>query len=325
MFKSRFSKAVLFVLGLFIVITALVGLQTPRDFPVDTVVTIEKNTGLTHTAQMLMEKHVIGSAFLYKVAVVLMGGHKNIMAGDYVFDAPQPLFTVARRTIKGNYGLTTYKVTIPEGSTSKDIGWIILKEIPDFNAPAFLSLAKPLEGYLFPDTYLFYSNVKPQEVVKMLTDTFDEKISTLKTSIGVFVQASSKATSSRVTSEQVLTMASIVEREAMNAEDRKIISGILWKRYKAGMALQVDAPFHYLYNKPSSELTLDDLKIDSPYNTYVYKGLPPGPISNPGLETIQDTIAPKETKYWYYLSDKDGKMHYAEDLEGHVKNKQKYL
>ena len=120
-------------------------------------------------------------------------------------------------------------------------------------------------------------------------------------------------------------MASIIEREAITPEARRIVSGILWKRIKMGMPLQVDATFAYVNGKNTYELTAEDLHIDSKYNTYEYKGLPPGPICNPGLDSIIATIEPTATPYLYYLSEKNGTMHYAKTFEEHKMNKVKYM
>jgi len=120
-------------------------------------------------------------------------------------------------------------------------------------------------------------------------------------------------------------MASILEGEALTTSDRKLVAGVLWRRLEIGMPLQVDATFSYVNGKTTFELTLDDLKIDSPYNTYKYKGLPPTPINNPGLNSINAALYPTKTKYLYFLSGNDGKMHYARTFEEHKRNRQLYL
>jgi len=120
-------------------------------------------------------------------------------------------------------------------------------------------------------------------------------------------------------------MASLIEKESSGDEDRSIISGILWKRFNNNRPLQVDATLSYLLGKKSQDLTVDDLNIDSPYNTYRYPGLPVGPIGNPGLEAIQAAIYPKDSPYWFYLHDKTGKAYYAKTFEEHIANKNKYL
>ena len=120
-------------------------------------------------------------------------------------------------------------------------------------------------------------------------------------------------------------MASIIEKEARTMETRQIIAGILWKRLELGMPLQVDVSFKYINGKTTKNLTLADLKIDSPYNSYLYKGLPPTPISNPGLDAIKAAISPTKTDYLYFLSDRKGLMHYAKTYQQHLQNKELYL
>ena len=120
-------------------------------------------------------------------------------------------------------------------------------------------------------------------------------------------------------------MESFIDNEVHNPEDRKIVSGILWKRIDKGIGLQVDASLTYILGKASAELTQDDLKMDSPYNTYKYKGLPKGPISNPGKEAIEAAVFPQTSPYLFYLSDKDGITRYAKNFEEHKNNKFKYL
>jgi UPF0755 protein len=287
----------------------------PNNFPSGKIVSIPEKSTLSSIAKILEEERIIRSQFFYKVYVVLLGGERSIKVGDYLFEEPQSALKVAYRTSRGEQGIARVKVTIPEGSNSKDIAWLVLKNIPKFDAPAFQAQAEEHEGYLFPDTYFFYENVTPEEVISALKENFEKKMATIQPEIA----------SSSIPLKELIIMASIVEREGISEEDRKIIAGILWKRLKAGMPLQVDATLHYLLRKSSAELTLDDLKIKSPYNTYTNAGLPPGPISNPGLEAIKDTLNSVKTPYWYYLTGKDGKMYYAADLPGHVINKNKYL
>ena len=125
--------------------------------------------------------------------------------------------------------------------------------------------------------------------------------------------------------DDIVTMASIVEKEATSTVDRQIIAGILWKRLADSYPLQVDAPFYYLLGKDSAHLTVVDLALDSSYNLYTHKGLTPTPIDNPGLDALSASINPTTTKYWYYLSDKKGNMHYAITYDEHLLNKEKYV
>jgi UPF0755 protein len=287
----------------------------PSDFPDRTIVTVKSGEYMSQVADDLVNKKIVKSAVVFKVMVVLLSGHRQVQATDYLFDQPQSALRIAYRMINGVQDLPKIKVTIYEGSTVKDIGAIIKKNISEFDLSTFLTLAKPYEGYLFPDTYFLYENTKPQEVVDQLRTTFNQKI---KTEL-LAIQASGKSL------EDVVKLASIVEKEASNTADRKIIAGILWSRMKIGMPLQVDATFYYTLGKDSSAITKDDLIADSPYNLYKHIGLPPTPISNPGLDSIEAVLMPTKTNYLFYLSDKTGNMHYAIDHDGHVANKSKFI
>jgi UPF0755 protein len=160
--------------------------------------------------------------------------------------------------------------------------------------------------------FKYYTEV---DVIKILKDNFNKKIDNL----------SNKIKSSGKTLKDIVIMASIIEKESNGDDDRVAISSILWKRIENKMPLQVDATFLFLIGKESSELTRADLGLKSPYNTYINKGLPPGPISNPGIETLTAAMSPVKTQYLFYLHDKDGVVHYAKTFEEHKKNKQKYL
>ena len=120
-------------------------------------------------------------------------------------------------------------------------------------------------------------------------------------------------------------MASLIEKEADTAEDRRIVSGILWNRIDADMPLQVDAVFGYILDRSGYAPTGSDLEIDSPYNTYENRGLPPGPIANPGLDALTAALHPAATEYFYYLTGRDGLMYYAETFEEHKRNRELYL
>ena len=270
---------------------------------------------ISQTANLLAEKHIIRSAFIYKIYALIFDSQSGVKQGDYLFSSPQSVLKVAYRTTHGIQEIPIIKVTVLAGSTVNDIAGSLFKEMNQFNVAKFLALAKAHEGYLYPDTYQFFSNVHADEVVKTMMDNFTKKITPF---IGQIKSFSSST-------DDVIKMASIIEKEANNSVDRRIIAGILWKRIKVKMALSVDPPFAYFLGKSSAELTLKDLATDSPYNLYKHLGLPPTPIDSPDIQTIEDTINPTVTPYYYYLSGKDGKMHYASTLEGHLMNKAKYL
>ncbi|MEK7085005.1 MAG: endolytic transglycosylase MltG, partial [Patescibacteria group bacterium] len=190
----------------------------------------------------------------------------------------------------------------------------------DFSGEADLLLGKPrltsLEGYLFPDTYFFLKSDTPEDVVIKMLSNLERRITP---ELREEIARQGKST------HDALTVASLLEEEAREDEDRRIIAGILWKRIEKGMPLQVDAALTYVTGKASLSLSNGDLRQDSPYNTYKQKGLPLGPISNPGLAAIDAALHPAETEYLFYLSDRTGILYSAKTHEGHVANKRKYL
>jgi UPF0755 protein len=278
-------------------------------------VRIKDGMTVSETAKLLADKNIIKSQFMYKAYVKLIHGDKGVQAGSYLFANSQSSLRVAYRTAYGVDELQKIKVAIPEGSSSKNIAVIIKKAIPAFDSKTFLVEAKKHEGYLFPETYFFNPDVTPDEVISEMKSQFNEKVASLMDAV---------ATSTH-SLEKIIILASILEEEANNTDDRRMISGVLWNRTDIGMALQVDAPFYYLFGKGSSQLTLSDLATTSPYNTYKNKGLPPGAISNPGLDAIKAALYPTPSKYLFYLADRKGVTHYAVTHEQHVENKFMYL
>ena len=287
----------------------------PRDFPTNKIVTIKKNMPLGVTAEDLKEKKFVRSTVAFKLCVVMYGGDKKVGAGDYLFDKPFGACTLASRITKSMTGIPAYRAIVPEGMTNKEIAALLEADLPKFDSDFFMDHARSLEGYLFPDTYFFELNYTALDVERVMKENFDQKLEPLTESIN----------KSKHPLRDIVVMASILEKEARTPEDMALVSGVLWKRIARGMPLQVDASLFYLLGKTSSELTQADLQVKSAYNTYRNKGLPAGPIGNPGLVAIQAAITPTESPYLYYLSDKEGAMHYARTFEEHKANKEKYL
>ena len=307
------NTSFIIVILLFIILT--VGTQAPRAFPTEPfTINVPKGTSVHDLAIELKEKKVIKSKILFKANVMILSMNKGILAGDYRFNYQQGVISTAHRMVKGKQGQEKVRVVIPEGTNVSDMAYIYLKNLSDFNAARFVSLAKKYEGYLYPDTYYFLENARPEEVIRTMRDNFNKKLASIENELKAFGKPL----------EEIVTMASLVEKETYADENRKIVAGILWKRIADEMPLQVNAPFYYITGKRGG-FTLDDLKIDSPYNTYLNKGLPAGPISNPSIATILDTIKPKSTPYYYYLTGRDGKMRYAESFDGHIANRNMYL
>ena len=291
----RIVLAIVLVAALVFAIT-LFASNAPKSFPAGASVDIPKGTTLSEVAEFLKAHNLIRSEVLFKIyATVIEKTTAGIKTGEYLFTGSESAYEIAYRLVKGLEGYPVKKVTIPEGSTVADIAAAILLAMPDSDFPSsdFIEAAKPYEGYLFPETYFWPANVKPQQVIAEMNQQFTSKMSGIESDL---------ASSTRPVAD-IIKMAAILEGEASSTEDRRIIAGILWKRLDVGMPLQVDvAP-----------------------ETYKHAGLTANPISNPGLDAIRDAANPTKTKYWYYLSDKHGVMHYAETLEGHAANKNKYL
>lgn len=280
-------------------------------FPVKVTYTDEQSVRLL--ADTLENEGVIRSALVFEGYVRLTGVDRSLKTGVYHFTEAQNLETVVRRIASHDTGNTGIRITIPEGFTREQMSYLFASKLEAFDPKEFLLLSQKKEGYLFPDTYMFDIDATAKDVIDKMTETFDIKTKELFAS----------KTDTEI--HQTLTMASILEEEGKALEDKRIIAGILERRMKIGMRLQVDATFLYINGKTTYELTSEDLKVDSPYNTYKHAGLPPGPISSPGLVSIQAALTPVDMGYLYYLTDKKGNFYYAKTHDVHVENKRKYM
>lgn len=289
--------------------------RTPSSFPVYSIVTIKPGESLEVVTQKFDSLNMVRSPFVFHSLVILLGGEKKVTAGDYLLAHKESPLTLAWRIIRGDFGMDPVRITIFEGLNITEIGELLQKNLIAFDIEAFKEAAKDKEGYLFPDTYFFPPTAKPGDVIERMEANFKEKIKSLEADIEKFGKPL----------EEVIVMASILEGEARGEEAQKTVAGILWKRISIGMPLQVDATFKYINGKDSFTLSYADLREDSPYNTYTNKGLPPGPINNPGFDAIHAAVNPIKTDYLYFLTGNDGKMYYAKTFEQHKLNKSKYL
>lgn len=288
--------------------------------PVDTTpitLTVIRGEGAKAIAADLEAKNLIHSKTGFYLLIKLLAIEKDLQAGDFRLNKSMDARTIA---LTMTHGILDVWVTMLEGWRVDEIATELTREL---NIPEaqFLQYAK--EGYMFPDTYLVPRDATASAVVNMFMDNFNKKVTP---------QMHEDAKKTGLTFAQTITLASLVEREGKTDTDRPVIAGILLNRIKADMALQVDATLQYaLGYQPfekswwKKELTDDDKKINSPYNTYTNPGLPPGPIANPGLASIKAAIYPTATDYLYYIHDKTGAAHYAKTIEEHNANIQKYL
>lgn len=299
-----------FIAGAFGILLVCVRLfvSAPGDFPIHSVVHIESGLTGQQAALLLEEKKVIASSLAFTFFSRVFG---TIQAGSYALSAPESAPYLAYRFARGFTALDPVAVTIPEGATTREIAILLEEQISNFNAKHFREIAREHEGYLFPDTYFFLPGTTAEVVVERMHARFTEQFKTL----------SDELTASGRNERDIVIMASIIEREARQLETMKLVSGILWKRIEIGMPLQVDAVFGYIFDRPTFNPSFEDLETDSPYNTYKNKGLPPGPISNPGLNALRAALLPTKSPYLYYLTGSDGAMHYARSFEEHVANR----
>jgi len=274
---------------------------------------IERGETLSAISQRLRDEQLITSRSFFNIQALVRGQSNSLKSGVYIFKTAPSTTQIISRFAEASYGIETVQVTFPEGSTREEIAKIASGSLPSFDVNAFLLETR--EGYLFPDTYRFFETASAQDVRMELEEVFVEKIESIDRDIAL----------SGRTKEEIVTMASIIEKEANTPESRRIVSDILWRRIDIGMLLQVDATFVYSIGKGTFDLTVDDLETDAPYNTYVRLGLPPTPISNPGFDAIEASLRPNETNYLYFLTGADGVMYYAETFEGHKENRRKYL
>ena len=287
----------------------------PSNFPSGSVVRIASGASAPEIANQLYEAHVIAHPSVLRALLRLSGASTAVQTGVYKFDAPQNVFVVAYRLVMGVYGLPPVRITFVEGTTVREMSARVASAFPDIAADEFLTAAKGQEGYLFPDTYFFQPGADATTIVAAMRSNFDTK----RASLSDEINASGHSLS------DVVTMASLIEKEGRSSTVRHMIAGILWNRIERKMPLQVDAVFGYIFDRTTYSPSFADLKVDSPYNTYTHTGLPPGPIDNPGLDSLDAAANPTKTQYLYYLTGRDGLMHYATTYAGHQANQKKYL
>lgn len=306
-----------FLCGVLLFLIYFVTFAAPFNFPVASLVNVKQGSSVKDVAYELKQKGYIRSQLVFEAAARLYGDGTGIIAGEYFFPGQESVVTIAARLTGGDRELTPVRVTVPEGASSVEISELLNQKLADFDAGTFLALAKPKEGTLFPDTYFFDPGEDPGLVLTAFENNF--KVQIRQPSIADAISNSGKSLN------DVLTMASLIEKEAPDTKDREIISGILWHRIALGMPLQVDAVFPYIIGVNSLQLTKADLATTSPYNTYTHKGLPPGPIANPSIDSILAAVEPTKTNYLYYLSDRQGNMHYCATYACQQANAAKYL
>ncbi len=238
----------------------------------------------------------------------------KIQAGQFLLNPSMSAEEILQKLQVGKFDVN---VTIPEGKRAQEIADIFQEKMPGYDE-TWRDKLDQNEGYLFPDTYLFPRNAGIEEIITVMKNNFDKK----------YTQVVNNTVLSK---NEIVIIASLIEREAKHSEDRPLVSSVIHNRLNLGMKLDIDATVQYALGFDQTEktwwkkeLTHEDLKIDSPYNIYRNPGLPPGPICNPGIASIIAAAKPAQTDFLYYVSDKEGNNHYARTLEEHNNNINKY-
>lgn len=323
--KSSLKKKGIIFFGLLIAIVAIF-IYTNLFWPLNAAAsniridfTVNKGDTANDVSLALKNARVIKNSRLFVYYVYFLGKQDDLQAGQYELSPAMNIVGIARRITKGD--IKTHTIKIIEGWNIKDIA-AYLEDIGICKKEEFLELTnknysetfsflsdKPktadLEGYIFPDSYLIRPGTEVEDIlIKVLMNldkqlTPDLRAEIVKQKKSVF---------------EIITMASLIEREVKSLKDKKIVSGILWKRMKIGMPLQVDATVAYILDRVP---TIEDLKIESPYNTYTNYGLPKGPIANPGIDSIIAAIYPTKTDHLYYISSPSGKTIFSKTFKDH--------
>jgi UPF0755 protein len=293
-----------------------------RSHPQDRAqVIVPQGATFNDVAALLEDRGVIGNALAFRILARI--GHRDdeVRAGAYAFAPHSTQSEILNQLVSGGAQIATW-IAIPEGFTDGQIAQRIASAGIGKQASferAFRSgtldvdgtRVRNLEGYLFPSTYLVPLAATPDQVIHQFTDQFFKELP---------ADAARKAKALGVTVPQAVTVASLVEREAKIDADRPLIAGVIYNRLRLNMPLQVDATIEYALPAHKSELSLGDLKIDSPYNTYLHAGLPPTPIANPGLPSLAAALSPAKTSALYYVYCGNGHHVFANTLAEHQAN-----
>jgi UPF0755 protein len=293
----------------------------------DVIVKISRGDNLRSVAAKLEGSQVIFNKYVFIALGRIFGKQDEIISGEYRFGSGLTYLNVLN-TVTDPAVIRTVTVTIPEGLNIRQMGRLLQRQIGIDSArfveesknDSLIKLlgldveAENLEGYLFPDTYQFYFTGLNREknIIAIMAAAFRKKITP---------QMHEEMKQKKLTLNKLVTMASIIEGETRYEPEKKTISGVYYNRLKKGMRLQADPTVQYvLPGGPKNRLLYSDLKHPSPYNTYLNKGLPPGPINNPGLSSIIASLQPEENKFLYFVAKGDGSHYFAENYEDHKKN-----
>ena len=278
------------------------------------IINIPPGSNAQEIVHILEENQVIReNNYIFRVLIKLSKLEERLKYGEYNLSPAMDMFQILEKLVRGEVIL--YKITIPEGYTCIRIAELLeIKEI--LEQESFLNLVKngekSWEGYLFPDTYEVPKGYGSENMLELLLSNFNHLVDK---------KLKDKAEEIGFSMDEIITLASIIEKETKFTEEMKRVSAVFHNRLKKDMKLQSCATIQYILVKPKEKLEESDLKIDSPYNTYIYPGLPSGPICNPGLDSIKAALEPADEDYLYFVLGEDGRHIFSKTYEEHLKNK----
>ncbi len=321
---TRLSWISLGLVSLLAVLIAGAGLTlwllTPPEYPGERAVHVAPGSSVAAIVATIAERDIVRSELLLYLLTQWWYPDETIETGTYVFTSAQNTFSVAQELMLVTPPDELVRLTLPEGITRQEMAAIAADTLPEFDAAAYLELTAEREGWLWPETYF----IPP-------TYTAAQLVALQQAEGAAALEARSEAIAEHPLSEyEVLTLASIVEREANDPESMALVAGILLNRLAEGMYLQADASIEYVLDTPLGDLPPGQLaenlrEIESPYNTYKNLGLPPTPIGNPGAGAIDAVLNPTESDYFFYLTAPDGTFYYAETYDQHLINIERHL
>lgn len=315
----NFLYKLFFVFSLIFLVTIL--FLTAISFPlvenstIQKIIDIPSGTNAKEIVHILEKNEIIGkNNYLFIILIKLSKLEDKLKFGEYNLSPSLNMLQILNKLARGE--IVVYKITIPEGYNSIQIAELLdKKEIVE--KESFLKLVKygekSWEGYLFPDTYEVPKKYGAENMLKLMLSNFEQ--------VAVDNKLINKAEQTGFTMDEIITLASIIEKEAKFAEEKKQISSVFHNRLKSGMKLQSCATIQYILGKPKEKLEESDLEIESPYNTYLYKGLPPGPICNPGIDSIIAALEPANEDYLFFVLGDNGRHIFSKTYEEHLKNK----
>ena len=333
--KNKWKIAILSFIVLVVLIGVFIFTQIGpynKNNKKDIIIDIPSGSSVSKIADILYENDLIKNKVLFKGVVKFSNKAPQIKAGKYLLNQTYSNNDIVNLLVSGKIYQNGIKITIPEGSTSNEIVDILVSknlgtkenyekliQNPKEFYDKFSYLKEDdiisLEGFLYPETYYIEEQLSEKEILSQMLSAFNNIYSD---------KFKEKQKELNMTLQQVVSLASIVEKEAVLDADRPTIASVFYNRLEVEMPLQSDATIQYIFPERKKIVTYNDLKIDSPYNSYKNKGLPPTPISNPGVKSIEGTLYPDDTEYIYFVAKMNGGNNYSVNYEDHLKFVKEY-